>query len=95
MREKRREYWAKLVAEQESSGMTIRAFSKQRGIGDHSFYLWRRRLRSKASVQFALVKTIATSASPIELFLPGGERLCIPAGVDAATLRNVLDAVRS
>ena len=43
----------------------------------------------------ALVKTIATSAPTIELFLPGGERLCIPTGVDAATLRNVLDAVRS
>ena len=57
--------------------MTIRGFCRKRGIGDHSFYLWRRRLDSKQSVRFALVKTIQTSTPPIELFLPGGERLCI------------------
>src|SRR5690348_11975737 len=95
VREQRREYWVKLIAEQESSGMTVGAFCKQRGIGDHCFYFWRRRLSSKEAVRFALVKTIPMTAPPIELFLPVGERLCIPAGVDGPTLRNVLEAVRS
>ncbi len=75
--------------------MSTRAFCKQRGIGEHSFYLWRRRLRSKEPVQFALLKTVPTSAPSIDLFLPGGERLSIPAGIDAATVRSVLDALRS
>ncbi len=75
--------------------MTIRVFCKQRGIGGHSFYLWRRRLRKEEPVQFALVKTVAGGGAPIELFLPGGERLCIANGVDAVTLRGVLDALRS
>lgn len=75
--------------------MTIRAFCKQRGIGDHSFYSWRKRLQSNKPVQFALLKTVVSSGSPIELFLPGGERLCLPTGVDVATLRSVLQALRS
>lgn len=95
MREERRAYWTKVIAEQAASGATVRAFCKQRGIGDHSFYLWRRRLRKAEPVQFALLKTVAGSGSPIELFLPGGERLCIANGADLATLRSVLDALRS
>ena len=35
------------------------------------------------------------AAAPIELYLPGGERLCIANDVNAATLRGVLDALRS
>jgi hypothetical protein len=90
-----REYWAKLIAEQKASGMTVRAFCGQRGIADHSLYYWRKRLNSKEPMKFALVTTIPMSTSSIELFLPGGERLCIPGGVDGATLRCVLAALRS
>ena len=44
-------------------------------------------------MQFALLKTVA-SAATLELILAGGEQLRIGKGVDAATLRVVLDAVR-
>jgi hypothetical protein len=95
VREERRVYWSKLIAEQEASGASIRSFCRQKGLCAHSFYLWRRRLPRKEPVKFALLKTVAVGAPPIELFLPGGERLCISSGVDAATLRSVLDALRS
>ena len=97
MSEETREYWSKLIAEQEASGATVRAFCRRRGVGFQSFYLWRRRLsKAEPKPQFALLKTIATSAAaPIELFLPGGERLSIPNGADAATLRSLLEALRS
>lgn len=75
--------------------MTIHAFCKQRGIGCHSLYEWRRRMRKNQPVQFALLKTVGSSGTPIELFLPGGERLSIPNGVDTTTLRGVLEALRS
>ena len=93
MADQKREYWSKLIAEQDSSGQTIRTFCKERGIGEHSLYYWRKRLRQNESVQFALLKTVA-SATPLELILPNGEQLRIPNGVDAATLRLVLNAVR-
>jgi putative transposase len=91
--DQKREYWSKLIAEQEASGQTIRAFCKERGLGDHSFYYWRKRLAKSEPVQFALLNTIASTA-PLELLLANGERLRIANGVDAATLRLVLDALR-
>ena len=99
MREQRRRYWSKLIAEQEASGQKARPFCRERGIGEYSFYKWRRRLRRGDTVQFALLET-APAAIPIpdsalELVLRNGERLRIANGVDAATLRLVLDAARS
>ena len=93
MTNQKRGYWGKLIAEQEASDQTIRAFCKERGISDHSFYFWRKRLGTREPVQFALLKTVA-SAAPLELILTSGERLCIGNGVDAATFRLVLEAVR-
>ena len=93
MNDQKREYRSQLIAEQEASGQTIRAFCKQRGIPEHSLYSWRKRLRKDDPVQFALLKTV-DSAPPLELLLANGERLRIANGVDAATLRLVLDALR-
>ncbi len=93
MTDQKREYWNNLIAEQEAGGQTIRAFCQERGVGDHSFYYWRKRLQKNEPVQFALLKTVA-SAAPLELILANGEQLRIRNGVDAATLRLVLDIVR-
>ena len=97
MSETRRKYWIKLIGEQEASGQKVRPFCRERGLGEHSFYYWRKRLRENGTVRFALLQTKAatTDAAPtIELVLSTGERLRIANGVDAATLRLVLDAVR-
>ncbi len=83
------------MAEHEASGTTIQAFCKLHGVSDHSFYLWRRRLRSKEPAPFALLKTVPGGGAPIELYLPCGARLLIANDVNAATLRGVLDALRS
>ncbi len=98
MRGQRRRYWSKLVAEQEASGQKARPFCRERGIPEYSFYKWRRRLRQAETVEFALLETAPTVAIPesaLELMLRNGERLRIGNCVDAATLRLVLDAVRS
>jgi hypothetical protein len=91
----KREYWSKLISEQKASGQTIRAFCKERVVADHCFYFWRKRLGLGASepVQFALLNTVASTA-PLELLLASGERLRIANGVEAATLRLVLGALR-
>jgi hypothetical protein len=97
--EQRRRHWSKLIAEQEASGQKPRPFCRERGIGEWSFYKWRRRLRPADTVEFALLETapapVAGPESGLELMLRNGERLRIANGVDAATLRLVLDAVRS
>ena len=94
-----RDTWQERIAEQARSGLSIKQFCKDRGIPEHSFYAWRRRLRPAVPVRFALVDcTVAGSATEqpaLELFLPSGERLRIFSGVDAATLRTVLAALRA
>jgi transposase-like protein len=90
--------WSKLIGEQEASGQRVRPFCRERGIGEPSFYYWRKRLRKNNTVRFALLETTPVdtggTASALELVLRSGERLRIGNDVDAATLRMVLEAVR-
>jgi transposase-like protein len=93
-----REQWRKRIAEQARSGLSIKQFCKDRGIAEHCFYYWRKRLRQSEPVRFALVdRAGARHASDwnLELTLLTGERLRIGAGVDAVTLRAVLEALRA
>ena len=101
MKEDRREYWTKVIAEQEAVGQTVKAFCGERGLSLYHFYLWRRRLRQvEFAPQFALVRTRATACSAadapaLELVFATGERLRITKGIDAATLRLTLAAIRA
>jgi len=95
----RDEYWRERIAAQERSGLSVQQFCKEQGLNNPSFYYWRKRLRQQTAVRFALIDTGAapqhTSAEPcLELVLPTGERLRIGAGVNAAALRTVLEALR-
>jgi transposase-like protein len=94
--ETKREYWGKRIAEQEASGQAVRPFCRERGIGEHSFYQWRKRLRQSETVRFALLESRPSSdmTATIELVLTSGERLRIGNQVNATALRLVLDAVR-
>jgi hypothetical protein len=97
VRESRRTDWSRLIAEQEASGQSLRAFCDERGIKQNSFYRWRKRVRDNQSVRFALLEPkeeIATRASGLEVILTSGERLRVANGVDAATLRLVLEMLR-
>ncbi len=96
MSETKRRYWSKLIGKQEASGQKVRPFCRERGLGEHSFYQWRKRLRENETVRFALLETKAGAEMPValELVLTSGERLRIGNHVNAAALRVVLDAVR-
>ena len=93
----RRERWRQRIAQQETSGQSIRAFCRDHRLSEHSFYLWRKQLGRPSSsvkpVSFALVEAARPSQAPIELILVSGETLRIPA--DAATLRLVFDALQN
>lgn len=99
MRETGREYWAQLIAEREACGESVRAFCGRHGVKENSFYRWQRRLREDTSVRFAEVNTrrtpVGLSEPALELIFANGERLRIARGVEAATLRLTLDAVRA
>lgn len=93
-----RDQWRERIAEHARSGVTIKQFCKDHGIGEYAFYAWRKRLRAKEPVRFALVDRTGAAHAPewnLELVLVSGERLRIGAGVDVATLRTVLEALRA
>jgi len=96
----KKEQWRGLIAEHERSGISVRRFCKERGIAEHLFFYWRKRLQTdQQPVRFALVERAAAPTQPtaaeLELVLVSGERLRIGAGVDAPTLRMVLAALRA
>jgi transposase-like protein len=87
--------WREQMAAQERSGLSVRRFCQQQGIAEHRFYYWR-----KQPMRFALVDRGAERPEPapgteLELVLVTGEQLRIGAGVQAATLRMVLKALRA
>lgn len=91
--------WRERLAEHGRSGLTVKQFCQERGITQWSFYSWRKRLREQGTVRFALVERGRVGAEPtaeagLELILTTGERLRIGVGVDGATLRTVLEALR-
>jgi hypothetical protein len=93
------EEWAERIAAQQRSGMSVKQFCKESGVTEYSFYAWRKRLRKNEPVRFALVDRGATrqerdSEVGLELILTTGEQLRIGAGVDGATLRTVVEALR-
>ena len=91
--------WRERIAEQERTGVSVKQFCKQQRLTEYSFYAWRKRLRKQAPVRFALVERGVlprpSTETSLELVLTSGERLRIAAGVDAATLRTVLEALRA
>ena len=96
-----RDQWRERIAEQERSGVSVRRFCQTRGIGEHLFYYWRKRLREQQQpMRFALVERGPARQEPaseasLELVLVSGERLRIVTGVDAITLRVVVAALRA
>ena len=78
----------------------MKQFCTEQGLTEYSFYAWRKRLQQTGPVRFALVdrnsrRQERAAEAALELVLPTGERLRISAGVDAATLRVVLDVLRA
>ena len=94
---KRAKKWSELIRQQQQSGLSVSAFCRDRGFSDQAFYYWRKRLSAREPVRFALVAAGAattTDTAPIELLLASGDRLRIAPGIDALTLRTVLNVLR-
>jgi len=91
--------WAERIAAQQRSGISVKQFCKEQGLTEYSFYAWRKRLQKREAVRFALVDRGSARQAPateaaLELVMATGERLRIGAGVEAATLRTVLEVLR-
>jgi transposase len=99
-------YWQRTISEAARSGMSIRAFCRQRRLRESQFYWWQHKLRARQQVgttrpsgdgrpaSFALVSEEAGGRDAgIELVLGEGRKLRIRRGADEETLRAVLAAL--
>ena len=97
----REQFWQAAVADWQQSSQSIRAFCAGRGLSEPSFYAWRRTLRERARQrpaarpQPALVPLRVIAAAVLEVVLPAGVVVRVPAGADAAAVAQLVAALRA
>ncbi len=96
---KAREVWAERVEAQQASGLSAAAWCRKEKVSYSSFIYWRRRLRREEAepgpkhpaFQEIVLADGGGSVERIEVCLPGGLSIRVPAGADRETLRLVLE----
>ncbi len=79
-----RDFWAKRVAEQERSGLTISEYCRRKNLEPTSFYRWRKKIGTVSSIDTtdgllsSLVPVSVASATDIVIDLPCGASIRIP-----------------
>jgi transposase-like protein len=90
--------WRSLIAEQERSGLTARAFAESRGITPTTLYWWRSRLRQRGAALVPVTVVAHDEGADKEsgaFELEFGEMtLRIPRGFAETDLRRLLQALR-
>jgi hypothetical protein len=106
--ETRAQEWAAHVAEWRASGGTARTYCAERGLNHRDLYRWAHRLKQceatpppNRAIQLVRVdvetKPEAPPAAPRSMLTIeiGEARVTVPAGFDGATVRAVVEALRS
>jgi len=106
--EDRRSAMLDLARRWRESGVKARVFAQEHGVTAWTLYYWqkrlaqderpvRRRRRLRRRVRLAPVQLVASegTGSDLEVMLVGGDRLRVPAGISAETLRCVIAVLRT
>ena len=92
-------FWARVVQEQAESGLSVRAYCKQRGLAEPSFYAWRKKLQHRNPVEQApaaganLIAVDVVGGPPaaqLEIESRSGVVIRVREDVSRETLRRVL-----
>ena len=100
--------WQGVLREQAKSGLTVKAFCRQRGVAVPSFYAWRRKLKRKSDaggqeegsprmVPVTVIPPVPaapeTGRVPIEIVTPGGFTLRVDRTLSPADVAELLQVV--
>ena len=96
----RERFWREAVGAWKRSGQSVRDFCAERRLSEPSFYGWRRTLaerdrRPPAPREPALVPLRVVPDAVIEVVLPAGLVVRVPAGADAAAVARLVAALGS
>lgn len=84
---RKEQFWRDHVQRWSASGLRIRAYCRRYGLAEASFHAWRRTLAARDRA------AATAAAAPVELVLPNGWLLRLPAGFAPDSLRAVLALV--
>ena len=93
--EYRRQQWAQIIRECQSSGLSNREYCQQHGISEKSYYYWLRKLRGTAAESIPQIVEIEPPAMEDKVYIRfrGGE-LTLPAGTDVEAIAAVLRSLQ-
>jgi hypothetical protein len=88
--------WQDVIRAQEASGLSAGRYCRREKICAHSFYIWRKRLRTTAASAGGFVRLMPPEelSASIEITTPNGYRVGMRHS-DEAVLRSVLLVVRA
>ena len=102
-------WWREHVTAWQRSELSIRQYCLQQQLSEPNFYAWRRELARRAEMSSTTTKpvphvkpssvtwmpvTVTSSPEPVvEVQLPTGAVLRVPAGVESVTLERILTAL--
>ena len=97
-REAAQQRWREVIRRQAESGLSVRAFCRQAGVREPSFYAWRRKLAGRETaaktktpgVVPAVVEAPPSGDQPIVLELPSGAALRLPATMALAQVAELV-----
>jgi len=105
----RREYYRRIIAKQESEGLSVREICEQESISSWTFYMWRKRLRENErenqwsrddlSEKSAFIPVSITGEGfmpqslLLEIRLSNGNSLKIPAGFPVEQVESIYHLV--
>jgi hypothetical protein len=103
----RRNQMLDLARRWRESGTSARVFAQGQGVTPWTLYYWRKRLvsqnrptgrrRWRSAMRLAPVHVVGSTAAggDLEIVLTAGDRIRVPAGVSADTLRRVIQVLRT
>ena len=94
--EYRKQQWAQIIRECQSSGLSNKEYCRQQGISEKTYYYWLKKLRSAATEgipQIVEVEAPASMEDKVYIQFRGAE-LTLPAGTDVEAIAAVLRSLQ-
>ena len=95
--QERMAYWTDAVSRCRSSGLSVRSWCNQEGIREKTYYYWQKKIYQSACRQTEFVEmpgSCAATQSVVAEVLVNGMTAIVHSGADAATLQNLIAAMK-